>query len=49
MIFISKYIVPNGFVGITLFPFIIFKKEDLKQDQILINHEKIHLKQQQEL
>ena len=49
MIFISKYIVPNGFVGITLFPFIILKKEALKQDQILINHEKIHLRQQREL
>ena len=49
MIFISKLIVPNGFVGITLFPFIILKKEDLKQDQILINHEKIHLRQQKEL
>ena len=49
MIFISKHIVPNGFVGITLFPFIILKKENLKQDQILINHEKIHLRQQREL
>jgi hypothetical protein len=49
MIFISKHIVPNGFVGITLFPFIILKKLALKQDKILINHEKIHLKQQQEL
>ena len=49
MIFISKYIVPKGFVGITLFPFIFLKKKDLKQDLILINHEKIHLKQQKEL
>ncbi|ARV15195.1 hypothetical protein [Polaribacter sp. SA4-12] len=49
MIFISKHIVPNGFVGITLFPFIILKKEALKQNQILINHEKIHLRQQREL
>lgn len=49
MILISKYIVPNGFVGITLFPFIILKEEGLKQDQILINHEKIHLRQQREL
>ena len=49
MIFISKFLVPNGFVGITLFPFIFLKKRDLKQDQILINHEKIHLRQQREL
>ena len=49
MIFISKYIVPKGFVGITLFPFIFLKKGGLKNNLSLINHEKIHLKQQQEL
>ncbi|MDD7913431.1 hypothetical protein N5A56_002900 [Polaribacter sp. MSW5] len=49
MIFISKYIVPKGFVGITLFPFIFLKKRVLKTNKILINHERIHLKQQQEL
>lgn len=49
MIFISKYIVPKGFAGITLFPFIFLKKKDLKQDPFLINHEKIHIKQQKEL
>lgn len=49
MIFISKYIVPKGFTGITLFPFIFLKKENLKADKTLINHEKIHLKQQIEL
>ena len=49
MIFISKYIVPRGFVGVTLFPFIFLKQKDLKMDLTLINHEKIHLKQQLEL
>ena len=49
MIFISKYIVPKGFVGITLFPFIFLKREELRKNEILINHEKIHLKQQLEL
>lgn len=49
MIFISKYIVPKGFVGITLFPFIFLKREELKKNEVLINHEKIHLKQQLEL
>lgn len=49
MIFISKYIVPKGFVGITLYPFIFLKKKNLKNDRILINHEKIHLRQQKEL
>ncbi|TYP97946.1 hypothetical protein C7447_103112 [Tenacibaculum adriaticum] len=49
MIFISKYIVPRGFVGITLFPFIFLKQKDSQQNSTLINHEKIHLKQQLEL
>lgn len=49
MIFISKHIIPKGFIGLTLYPFIFLKEKDLKQDASLINHEKIHLKQQLEL
>ncbi len=49
MIFISKHIIPKGFVGLTLYPFIFLKKEQLKNDNVLVNHEKIHLKQQLEL
>lgn len=49
MIFTSKYIVPKGYTGITLFPFIFLKKKEFKADKNLINHEKIHLKQQLEL
>lgn len=49
MILISKHIVPNGFVGVTLFPFIFLKNKKLKENKTLINHEKIHIKQQAEL
>lgn len=49
MIFISKIMVPKGFAGLTLYPFIFLKRKDLKENHILINHEKIHLKQQLEL
>ncbi|ALU75527.1 hypothetical protein LNJ05_00645 [Tenacibaculum finnmarkense genomovar ulcerans] len=49
MIFISKFLIPKGFVGLTLFPFIFLKRKELKDNYILINHEKIHLKQQLEL
>ncbi|WP_299059936.1 hypothetical protein [uncultured Polaribacter sp.] len=49
MIFIFKHIVPTGYDGITLFPFIFLRTKKLKEDSILINHEKIHLKQQLEL
>lgn len=41
--------VPKGYTGITLFPFIFLKSKSLKSNTVLINHEKIHLKQQIEL
>jgi len=49
VILISKYIVPRGYIGITIFPFVILKTKKLKQDLVLLNHEKIHLRQQIEL
>ena len=49
MIFISKYLVPKGYKAMTLFPFMLLKFDRLKADCVLINHEKIHLRQQLEL
>jgi hypothetical protein len=49
MIFISKYLVPKGYMGMTIFPFMFLKFDRLKTDGVLINHEKIHLRQQLEL
>ena len=49
MIFISKYLVPNGYIGITIYPFVFLKTKALKLNSTLINHEKIHLRQQLEL
>lgn len=49
MIFISHYLIPKGYKGLAIYPFIFLKKEVLKHDVILINHEKIHLKQQLEM
>ena len=49
MILIFRHIVPKGYSGITLFPFVFLKSADLKYRETLINHEKIHLKQQLEL
>ena len=49
MIFISKYIVPKGYTGMTIFPFVFLKSKQLKENQVLVNHEKIHLRQQLEL
>ncbi|MEL0645673.1 hypothetical protein V6251_14870 [Olleya sp. Ti.3.14] len=49
MIIVSKYLVPKGYTGMTVFPFIFLKSKVLKQSETLVNHEKIHLKQQLEL
>jgi len=49
MILFSKYLVPRGYTGITIFPFVFLKSKTLKHDKVLINHEKIHLRQQLEL
>lgn len=49
IIITSKYLIKNDIRGLTLFPFIfVSEKADLKDD-ILINHEKIHIQQQKEL
>ena len=49
MILISRYIVPNGYTGVTIYPFVFLKYKGLKTDATLINHERIHLQQQLEL
>ncbi len=49
MIVISKYLVPKGYRGLTIFPFIILKSKNYKHDLYLMNHEKIHIRQQLEL
>lgn len=57
MIVYKSKLVPKGYAGITLYPFVflrdteeeIIKKRGLKGYNKLINHEKIHLAQQLEL
>ncbi|MEO8933250.1 MAG: hypothetical protein ABI295_03000 [Xanthomarina sp.] len=49
MIVISKYLVPKQFLGLSIWPFIFLRNKALKQDVVLINHERIHMKQQKEL
>lgn len=46
---ICKYLTPKGYTGIALFPFIIIRNEIESTNLVLINHEKIHLRQQIEL
>ncbi|GAA4236318.1 hypothetical protein GCM10022291_20380 [Postechiella marina] len=49
MIIVSKYLVPRGYLGLTIFPFVFLKRKALRHNAVLINHERIHLKQQLEL
>jgi len=47
MILFSKFRF-NKYIAITIFPFIIINK-DYKGNKVLVNHEKIHIKQQIEM
>ncbi|MFC5044061.1 hypothetical protein ACFSTE_09125 [Aquimarina hainanensis] len=49
LIIVNKYLIGRHFAGIVLWPFIVIKDSTLKEDEIFINHEKIHLRQQVEL
>ncbi len=50
MIIVCQNLLKNTKInGITLFPFILLKKYEDKNNAVLINHEKIHLRQQLEL
>ncbi|UUV22551.1 hypothetical protein NPX36_05790 [Paenimyroides aestuarii] len=46
---ISKFWVPKGFSGITVYPFIFAREKYLRTHKTFVNHEKIHLRQQIEL
>jgi len=46
---VFKYLIPNGYRGMAVFPFVILRDRADAQNAVLINHEKIHLRQQLEL
>ncbi|WP_445956027.1 hypothetical protein [Yeosuana sp.] len=48
MILCSRYLVPNGYLGLTIYPFVFLKDKKFKDNIVLLNHEHIHLKQQLE-
>ena len=49
MILVSKYLIPKGYSGLTIYPFVFLKHRSSKTDDVLINHERIHLRQQLEM
>lgn len=46
---VSKYLIPKGYAGMTVFPFIILKKKQYLENKVTVNHERIHIRQQLEL
>ncbi|MFK8303059.1 hypothetical protein ACI75Y_09120 [Capnocytophaga stomatis] len=49
IIITNRYLVPKGYSGITLFPFIFVANKKLLKNPYFVNHEQIHLQQQKEL
>ena len=49
MLKVCRFLIPKGYVAITLYPFIFLKNQNDRNNEILINHERIHLQQQIEL
>jgi hypothetical protein len=46
---VAKYLIPKGYRGMTVFPFVLMKNVLDRNNQLFLNHEKIHLRQQVEL
>ena len=49
MIIVIRHFFYRNYVGLCLWPFIILRNASLLEDEILINHERIHLRQQAEM
>jgi hypothetical protein len=49
ILIVFKYLTPRGFRGLTFYPFVFILNKKDKLNEVFINHEKIHLRQQIEL
>ncbi len=49
MIYVVSKIFSKQFIAMAIFPFIFLKEKSLKLNKVLLNHEKIHIRQQLEL
>ncbi len=48
-VIVSRLLVPKGFQGMTIFPFVLLRDREVCDFKVLVNHEKIHIRQQLEL
>lgn len=46
---VTKYLIPKGYRGVAVFPFVFLKYSVDKKNAVFLNHERIHLRQQIEL
>ena len=49
ILIVSKYLVPKSFRGLAVFPFVVLRERNAQDYLVLMNHERIHLRQQIEL
>lgn len=49
IVLVFKYLIPKGFRGFTVFPFVFLLNKKDKVNRVVLNHEKIHIRQQVEL
>ncbi|RAK20116.1 hypothetical protein B0I03_1085 [Flavobacterium aquaticum] len=49
IVLVFKYLIPKGFRGFTFFPFVFLSDKKDKSNSVLLNHERIHIRQQLEL
>ena len=48
-VIVAKYLIPKGYRGMAIFPFILVKYDFDKTNAVFVTHEKIHLRQQLEM
>jgi len=46
---VAKYLIPKGYRGWAVFPFVFVKYAVDKENLVFVNHERIHLRQQLEM
>jgi hypothetical protein len=46
---ITKFLIPKGYRGFAVFPFVFHRNHSDREDLVFVNHEKIHLRQQLEM
>jgi hypothetical protein len=49
ILIVFKYLTPKGFRGLTFYPFVFLTDKEDTLNDVFVNHEKIHIRQQLEL